>query len=231
MTLHRFFVPPDLMVGDRFALPESIARQVQAVLRLRDGERIVLLPGDGTEAVCRLEGGQCVVEERRPSAGEPKHRLTIVQALLKGDGLETVVRSATEVGVAEFQLVVTERCVVRDLPPRRVDRLRSVAREAAEQSERGVVPAVAEPTSLSRALAGHLGATLLFERHEADRLSAVPAPPALVIGPEGGFTEAELEDARAAGVRVAGLGARILRSRTVAAAAAAVVLSQTGDFA
>jgi 16S rRNA (uracil1498-N3)-methyltransferase len=231
MTLHRFFVPPDLMVGERFPLPESIARQVQAVLRLRDGERIVLLPGDGMETMCRLEGGQCVVEERRSSAGEPNHRLTIVQALLKGDGLETVVRSATEVGVCEFQLVVTERCVVRDLPPRRVDRLRAVAREAAEQSERGVVPAVADPTSLSRAMAGHAGATLLFERHEGERLSALPAPPALFIGPEGGFTRTELEEAEAAGVRVAGLGARILRSQTVTAAAAAVVLSQTGDFA
>ena len=70
----------------------------------------MLLPGDGAEAICRLEGGACVVEERRPAAGEPRHRLTVVQALLKGDALEQVVQHGTEVGVATFQLVVTERC-------------------------------------------------------------------------------------------------------------------------
>jgi 16S rRNA (uracil1498-N3)-methyltransferase len=225
MTLHRFFVDPDAMAGDRFALPASIERQVRAVLRLRDGDRLALLPGDGTEAVCRLEAGECVVEERRPAAGEPRHRLTVVQALLKGDALEQVVQHGTEVGVAAFQLVVTERCIVRDLPPRRLERLRTIAREAAEQSERGLVPEVAAPVSLADALTPE--SVLLFERHDGQRLGQLEPPSVVVIGPEGGFTPAEVRAAS----RVAGLGPRILRSETVAAAAAAVILSRTGDFA
>ena len=64
MTLHRFFVEPAEMAGDRFPLPAAIERQVRAVLRLRDGDRLVLLPNDGSEAICRLEGGACAVEER-----------------------------------------------------------------------------------------------------------------------------------------------------------------------
>ena len=64
MTLHRFFVEPAAMAGDSFPLPAAIERQVRAVLRLRDGDRLVLLPNDGAEAICRLEGGACVVEER-----------------------------------------------------------------------------------------------------------------------------------------------------------------------
>lgn len=230
MTLHRFFVDPDAMAGDRFALPAEIERQVRAVLRLRDGDRLVLLPGDGTEAICRLEAGECVVEERRTAAGEPGHRLTVVQALLKGDALEQVVQHATETGVAAFQLVVTERCIVRDLPERRLDRLRTIAREAAEQSERGIVPAVLAPVPLTDAVTP--GWVLLYERHDGVRLGQTETPPStVVIGPEGGFTPAEVDAAVDFGASVAGLGPRILRSETVAVAAAAVILSRSGDFA
>lgn len=229
MTLHRFFVAPDSATGDRFPVPAAIERQVRSVLRLRDGGRIVLLTGDGTESVCRLAGPDCVVEERRPSVGETWHRLTVVQALLKGDALESVVQHATELGVAEFRLVVTERCVARELSSRRLDRLRTIAREAAEQSERGRIPDVHDPVPLSASL--ERGSVLLLERHDARRLGELRPPEAVVIGPEGGFTPSEVDAARAAGAEVAGLGPRILRSETVAVAAAAAVLSRTGDFA
>ncbi len=229
MTLHRFFVPAESMAGDRFPLPAAIERQVRTVLRLRDGDRLVLLPGDGTEALCRLRDRDCVVEERGMAAGEPGHRLTVVQALLKGDGLEHVVRQATEVGVAAFQLAVTERSIVRDLAPRRLERLRAIAREAAEQSERGLVPDVLAPVPLGAAVTP--GSVLLFERHEGERLGHIPPVRTIVIGPEGGFSPAEVRSAVEAGATLAGLGPRILRSETVAAAAAAVVLSRTGDFA
>ncbi|MEP7082495.1 MAG: RsmE family RNA methyltransferase [Chloroflexota bacterium] len=229
MTVHRFFVAPTDAVGERFPLPASIERQVRAVLRLRDGERIVLLTGDGSEATCRLEHGECVVEERRASAGEPRHRLTVVQALLKGDALEEVVQHGTEVGVTTFRLVVTERSVARELSVRRLERLRAIAREAAEQSERGVIPEVHAPVPLREALIP--GSVLLLERHGARRLGELDAPTVVVIGPEGGFSPSEVEMATAAGVELAGLGPRILRSETVAVAAAAAILSRTGDFA
>jgi 16S rRNA (uracil1498-N3)-methyltransferase len=229
MTLHRFFVEPAVMSGDAFVLPSTIARQVRSVLRLGDGDRIVLLPGDGSEAICRLEAGRCVVEERRANAAEPRHRLTVVQALLKGDALEEVVQHATEIGVAGFRLVVTARCIARDISPRKLERLRAIAREAAEQSERGVVPVVDGPVGLPAAVTP--GSVLLHERHDGSRLSLLAAPGALIIGPEGGFTAGEVDAAVEVGARLAGLGPRILRSRTVAVAAAAVVLSGTGDFA
>ena len=229
MTLHRFFVPPEHADGDRFAVPASIERQVRSVLRLRDGDRIVLLIGDGSEMVCRLEADACVVEERRPAPGEPTHRLRVVQALLKGDALETAVQHGTELGVASFGLVVTERCVAREISDRRLQRLRAIAREAAEQSERGIVPAIDAPGPLRDALAP--GSVLLFERHGAARLGELEPPGVVIIGPEGGFSPAEVHAAEASGVRLAWLGPRILRSETVAAAAAAAILSRTGDFA
>lgn len=230
--MHRFFVDPAAMAGDAFAIPAGIERQVRSVLRLRDGDRIALLPGDGTEAICRLDGQTCVVEDRRHASGEPRHRLTVSQALLRGDALEEVVREGTEVGVAGFRLFVSERCVARSISAGRLDRLRAIAREAAEQSERGIVPPVEAPVPLGEMLAP--GAVVLFERHGGSRLGTLAAerPPAtIVIGPEGGFTPDEMNAAERAGAILAGLGPRILRSRTVAVAAAAVVLSRTGDFA
>jgi 16S rRNA (uracil1498-N3)-methyltransferase len=153
----------------------------------------------------------------------------VCQALLKGDGLEHVVREGTEIGVALFRLVVTERCVLRDVTPRRLERLRAITREAAEQSERGIVPPVEAPVALEAVLSP--ASVLLFERTDGVRLGQLPPAETVVIGPEGGFAPAEVEKAAGAGVVVAGLGPRILRSESVAPAAAAVILSRTGDFA
>ena len=229
MTVHRFFVPPEDVVGDRFRLPASIERQVLRVLRLRDGDRLVLLTGDGLAATCRLEGGECVVERRAAAGGEPSHRLTIAQALLKGDALEEVVQQGTELGVVAFRLVLAERCVVRELSERKLERLRAIARESAEQSERAVIPAVSGPVPMVAVLGA--GSVVLAERHDERRLRDLPPPDTVVIGPEGGFTESELATAHASGAALVGLGPRILRSRTVAAAVAAATLSRTGDFA
>jgi 16S rRNA (uracil1498-N3)-methyltransferase len=229
VTLHRFFVEPAEMVGERFPLPARIAHQVSRVLRLGDGDRLVLLDGHGEQATVRLEGGACVVEERGPAGGEPAYRLTVWQALLRGDHLEPVIRHGTEVGIAAFRLFVSERCVAREVSPRKLERLRAVAREAAEQSERGLVPEVAAPVTFADALAS--ASVLLLERSDGPRLSELEAAGSVVIGPEGGFTPDEVAAAGRAGLALAGLGPRILRSETVAVAAAAVILSRTGDFA
>jgi 16S rRNA (uracil1498-N3)-methyltransferase len=140
-----------------------------------------------------------------------------------------VVRQGTELGVASFRLVVTQRCVARELSARKLDRLRAIARESAEQAERAIVPVVDAPVDLEVVL--QPGTVLLAERHDGRRLRDLPPPETVIIGPEGGFATAELAAAEGAGVELVGLGPRILRSRTVAAAVAAAVLSRTGDFA
>ena len=230
--MHRFFVDPEEMAGERFPLPEPIAHQVTRVLRLREGEQLMLLDGRGDAVICRLEQRECLVESRGPAGGEPRHHLTVWQALLRGDHLEPVIRHGTEIGVARFRLLVTARCVARELSQTRLERLRAVAREAAEQSERGLVPPVDAPVAFEEALAAaNAGSVLLFEREGKTRLSEIKPPASLFIGPEGGFSAAEVAAAERQGVAIAGLGPRILRSESVAVAAAAAILSRTGDFA
>jgi 16S rRNA (uracil1498-N3)-methyltransferase len=230
--MHRFVVDAAATSGERFPLPATIAHQVLGVLRARDGDEVILLDGVGGSLTCRLEGGDCVVVERGAAGGEPKHRVRVWQALLKGDHLEPVIRHGTELGIAGFGLFVSERCVAREMSPRRLERLRSVAREAAEQSERGIVPPVDEPISFAEAIkAAEPGSVLLFERHDGKRLTELDPPPSVFIGPEGGFSPGEVAAAEQAGLAIAGLGPRILRSETVAVAVAAAILSRTGDFA
>lgn len=224
--MNRFFVPD--LSGERIPLPPAVAHQVSRVLRLRDGDEILLLDGSGQQARCRLVGEACEVIERGEAGGEPAHRLTVCQALIKGDRLDEVVRHGTEIGIARFRLIVTERCIARALSERRVERLRSIAREAAEQSERARVPSVDDPVPLEAVL--DPTSVLLFERHAGRRLSELEPPESLIIGPEGGFSTGEVAAAQARGVRLAGIGPRVLRSESVALAAAAVVLSRTGDF-
>jgi 16S rRNA (uracil1498-N3)-methyltransferase len=230
--IHRFFVDPGMITAERFAIPPTIAHHITRVLRLRDGEEVTLLDGHGGEVRCKLEGGDCVVLEHRVASGETIHRLTVWQALLKGDHLEPIIRHGTEIGIARFGLFVSERCVARDVSPRKLERLRAVAREGAEQSERGIVPAVDEPLMFAEALAAAApGSVLLFERHEGKRLTEMEPPSSVFIGPEGGFSPGEVAAAERAGLAIAGLGSRILRSETVAVAVAAAILSRTGDFA
>lgn len=230
--MHRFFVEPADLAGERFTLPPTVAHQVVRVLRLRDGEEITLLDGLGSQVRCRLDGGDCVVLARGAAGGEPSHQLTVWQALLKGDHVEPVIRHGTELGIARFALFVSDRCVVREVGARRLERLRAVAREAAEQSERGIVPPVDAPIPFAEALqAAAPGSVLLFERHEGKGLTEMEPPSSVFIGPEGGFSPAEVDAAERAGLAIAGLGPRILRSETVAVAVAAAILSRTGDFA
>jgi len=230
--MHRFVVDSMATQGERFPLPGAIAHQVTRVLRLHEGDEIKLVDGVGGEVRCRLDGGDCVVMERGAAGGEPNHQLTVCQALLKGERLEQVVQHGTELGIARFVLFVSERCIARDVSPRKLERLRAVAREAAEQSERGIVPPVDAPITFAEALnAAAAGSVLLYERHEGKRLTEMDPPPSVFIGPEGGFSADEVAAAERAGLAIATLGPRILRSETVAVAVAAAILSRTGDFA
>ena len=86
MTVHRFFVPPGEITGARFPIPGPIEHQVRRVLRLRDGDEVVLLPGDGTEVACRIEAADCVVTERRTSRAKVRPWPVERRAMAQGDG-------------------------------------------------------------------------------------------------------------------------------------------------
>jgi 16S rRNA (uracil1498-N3)-methyltransferase len=246
VTLHRFFVPPESLVGDRVSLPADLVHQVARVLRLRAGDQILVLDDHGREQLVRLDQVDARAVrgtslETRTSRAEPGLRLTLYQALLPREKLEHVLQKGTEVGIAAFVPVATARSLadkdsVSDVKLRR---WRTVVREAAEQSERGRLPQVMPALSFSEALAEArtAGPLLLAWEREAQRGPSVALETlsragrgSLFVGPEGGFTASEIEQAREAGALVIGLGPRILRAETCGPLLAALALYGAGEM-
>ena len=238
MTLHRFFVDPQAVAGERAVLHGDQARQIAGVLRLAPGHRVVLLDA-GDEVEIRLD--RVTVAEvsgtvlaRRPAPAEPRINLTLALPLLRGDRSEEVVEAVTQLGVTRIVPFTSERSVVRDLSLQKRERWERIARESAETARRGRVPLIAPPVTWS-ALFDGLEAPVLVaweEEREAQLVRAfaraVPAL-SLVIGPEGGIAPDEIALARGRGARTVSLGVRNLRSETAAIAAVALVLALSGS--
>lgn len=242
--MNRFFVEPAVVAGPEVRLDGDIAHQLGRVLRLEAGDRILLLDGLGAEYEVELTAvlrhgkgdtatGQTV--EKRPAPNEPRLQVTLYQALLKGEKFDVVLQKGTEVGVSRFVPILTERCVGQAARP---DRWKKIIREAAEQSRRGKLPGLVErPLKLAEALdrIKSAGQTAFMAWEEEQVLSFHQLPTGLtelgiLIGPEGGFSQREAEQAQAAGAQTVSLGKRILRAETAGPIAAALALYQSGDM-
>lgn len=231
MRLHRFIVDGvDLSTAQVVLADFETTNQIRNVLRLGAGDRFVVCDGKGSEATAQVVSAEKTVVadllDRRAVASESAARVTLYCAVLKRENFELVVQKATECGVAAVVPIVSARTVKLGL---RIDRLRKIAREAAEQSGRGVVPEVAEPMPLGEAIvhATDNGANVVLEIG-APPFSSTSSPSSatgLFVGPEGGWDDAEVEQLRAAGYHVAGLGPRVLRAETAAIVATFIMTS------
>ena len=221
-------------------------RHLARVLRLVPGDVVFATDGAGREFRVRVEAlgpeASGTVLASAVRAVESPLAVTLLQGVPKGDKMETIVRACTELGVARIRPVLTERTIVRLEPSRwreRARRWQRVAREAAKQCGRAVVPDVDVPVPLAEALDGDHGdlGLCLWEAaiaSLAEALEACAAPPrslTVVVGPEGGLARAEVDAARARGFALIGIGPRILRTETAAPALLAVVQSRYGDLA
>jgi 16S rRNA (uracil1498-N3)-methyltransferase len=222
-----------LAAGERELDPKTL-HYLRDVLRLRSGEVFVAFDAEAQlESDARLAetGAHCVLGEPRPAARVATSGITLVQALGKGDKTEQVVRSATALGVAELHLVETARSVARagERSDSKRARLESIALDAARQSLRGDVPQITGPHSFERELsiwperAGLKLCLLPGARetvHTLTRGWTKGSPIALLVGPEGGFTDEEVARAEQAGLLrteiagIAALGALVLLGDT-----------------
>ena len=237
---HRFFVPPECVSGDRIIFTEDQRKQIRNVLRLRPGEIVYTLDDSGHEfmtEIQELDGEKAVgrvMEIRRP-ATEPKTRVTLMQAMPKGDKLDLILQKCTEIGVSEFLIIETERTLVR-MPPEKMrtrqDRWRAIVREAAEQSGRTRLPAVQGVLAFHEAVARAAGSPAVIaweEERSICFLTALhnlgdPDRVAVLIGPEGGFTSVEVDQARESGIIPVSLGPRTLRTETAAIVSSALAI-------
>ena len=202
-------------------LPEGEARHVLKVLRGRDGDPLEVVDADGRLFLAELGPG----DEARVLEvleGYEEVGLSLYQAVPKGGRMDLVVEKATEVGATRIVPLLTKRGLVRP-GDAKVGRWRRVAEAAARQSLRMVVPEVTQPVSFSEAVreAGGEGVLLHNEPDLAPLEALVSAPASLFVGPEGGWSEEELQAAEEAGLALAQLGPYRLRSETAGVVAAA----------
>lgn len=217
------------------------AHHAVVVRRTRVGERIVLADGRGTAAVCTVtaatKGRLAARVEECTTAPEPLPRVTAVQAVPKGDRGELAVSMLTEVGAALVVPWAAERCVATWRGERAAkgrSKWEATARESAKQARRAWFPEVA-PLATTAGVADLVGnADLAIVLHEAPGGTALAdldlddvRDLVVVIGPEGGITDAELARLTAAGARTVRLGAEVLRTSTAGVAAVAALLSRT----
>lgn len=199
--------------------------------RLRRGDAVVLIDGSGREAVGRVtglagkgRGLDVAVESVTEAMRDPAPEITLAVAAVRAERLAWVAEKATELGVARLVIVASERTQrfrAGDAVARRLER---VVREAAKQSERARWPAIDGPIPLvdylRREAARHR--FVLDSRGETFPAALAPAPAALLVGPEGGWSEADLGAALSAGWIVASLAAGLLRAETAAVSALAL---------
>jgi 16S rRNA (uracil1498-N3)-methyltransferase len=234
-SLPRLFVEETLSEGLTLALEGPQAHYLGAVMRLRAGDRVKLFDDRTGEWLAELvEGGKrkailAVCGKLRERETVPD--LWLLFAPIKRGRIDWLVEKATELGVARLVPILTRRTIVDRL---NVARLRAHAVEAAEQCERTALPELAEPEKLEAVLrAWPAGRALLFADEQGGEpiAGAASAPVAILIGPEGGFTDEERAAIRAIPVaRAVSLGPRILRADTAALAAIATWMSAAGDW-
>ena len=241
MAVPRFFEPGPLPETGEHPLGSATANHV-AVRRLAPGSDIVLFDGRGGEYRAELIAAarrdvRVRILEHRHTERESRLDITLLQAVSKGDRMDYAIQKAVELGARRIVPVLTERTVVRLTPERaakRAEHWRGVAISACEQCGRNRLPEIASPLLLSSAVATiQAGLKLALDPTSENTLRALEPPDggiALLIGPEGGFTDSEVGQASAAGYLRLRFGPRVLRTETAGPAALAAIQTLWGDL-
>lgn len=235
--MRRFFAENLDTAGDRVVISGGEAKHIRNVLRMKAGDEVLLINGEGTECLSRIisitdEAVELVITERRVCSADPEIAVSLFQCLPKQGKMELIIQKCVELGVSEIIPTVSRRCVVKlDGKDNKLVRWNKVSQEASKQCGRASVPKVASPVSMERIDLSPFDIALIAYENE-DRLTlkqALKDNPsaksiALMIGPEGGFEHVEVESILERGGMAVSLGRRILRTETAGMAALAQIM-------
>lgn len=247
--MRRFFTEPE-NIKDGFAEIIEDASHITRVLRMNEGDEILVFDGTGYEYKARLTAldkdvcrAEILSEEK--SQFEPEVKVTIYQGIPKSDKMDRIIQKSVELGVTSIVPVAMDRCVSKldggKKEAEKIKRWNKVAIEAAKQCGRGILPEVEPPLTFAKAIErlkqeelaimpyevlGHNGEASLRKT-----LQDIPAKKiGVIIGPEGGFADSEAEKAINAGVKLVGLGRRILRTETVSSAVLSIIMYENNEM-
>ena len=245
--MHRFFVPQ--LYAEEMYIEGVDARHISKVLRMQPGDKLQIVSDDGVSAMAEITAiaservsVRCL--EKLAESHEPRVRLVLAQGLAKGEKMDFIIQKAVEMGAYSAIPAAMEHSVVRldgAKAAKKVERWQKIAESAAKQSKRDIIPQVQPVQSMAEMLASGDYETKIIAYECEDRLSLKAALKAaeaaggikellLIIGPEGGISEGELELARQAGAVPVSLGRRILRAETAGLVAISAIFYETGDL-
>ena len=227
MKLHRFFVEEKIPeVGEFSVTNETLLNQWRNVLRMEEGSNVLLFSGDGSESLCafvsltKKNALLKVIETKKGLV--PTREVTLYMALIKKDNFELVLEKATELGVSHIVPVQADRSEKKGV---NYERAEKILREASEQSGRATVPTISEIISAEKIPEGvivfdprgQISARDYFAKNST-------APVSLFVGPEGGFTDAEIDSFHVRNIPIVSTGTQILRAETAAIVALTLAL-------
>ena len=232
--MNRFYIEAELNTGNTIELTESVFHHWVRVLRAKEQEQAIFFNGKGGEYRVTLteinkKNAFVSVDHFEPADRTPPFKVVLGQVMSKGDRMDYAIQKATELGVTTIQLLTSERCEMRlkyDRDQKKIDHWQSVAIAACEQCGMNIVPKILAPLRLEDWLDSELPATKLVlapNKDQVDVLNNVSKDLALLIGPEGGLSEAEINAANAAGFENWCIGSRVLRTETAPVVALAIL--------
>ncbi len=246
--MRRFFTDPS-NISEGIARIYEDASHITKVLRMKEGDEIIVFDGSGFEHIARLEKinqNECCAKilKSLKSEAEPEICVSVFQGIPKSGKMETIIQKVVELGASEIIPVEMDRCVVRLDKKGKTDKTKrwgKVAVEASKQCGRGILPQVLEPVTFDTALgmmqkldlalmpyeilghSGEKGLKSLLKEFDGKSVG-------ILIGPEGGFSDGEAQRAKEKGINLIGLGKRILRTETVASAVVSIIMYEKDEI-
>jgi 16S rRNA (uracil1498-N3)-methyltransferase len=249
--MNRFFIDKQNIVEDVQQVvidDQDDVKHIVKVLRLQQGDEVEICDGENTEyvaAISSLDNKSIRLNIMKKWTGrtEAPIEITLFQGIPKSTKMDMIIQKCTELGIKRIVPMITERTIVQlkdqKSEEKKIERWQKIADEAAKQSKRGVIPKILPPLALSEAIKASKEfdlAVIPYEREEGLGLKGIlgqqtnTVKVGIYIGPEGGFGEKEIEEAKNAGVIPVSLGPRILRTETAGFVALSILMYELGDL-
>ena len=242
-SMHRFFVPVNAFGESTVCITNEDVAHITKVLRLKNGDSVIVCDGNKNDYLCTVSQIEqdavfLNIENSFPNEAESETFITLYQGLPKSDKMDFIIQKCVELGVGRIVPVETARCVakIKDGDKKQI-RWQKISEEAAKQCGRGIIPEIGSVCSFREAIKNEHGLKIMpYECEKEGNLSAIVenikkgTDIAIYIGPEGGFEQAEADNAAACGVKIATLGKRILRCETAGLATVSAIMYALGEW-
>lgn len=242
--MSRFFIPRENISENQIAVTGDDTIHITKVLRLKKGDVITCCDGQGFDYEAKIAELSkmsviCDILRKTKSDTEPNIKVTLIQGIPKAAKMDYIIQKTTELGISEIFPCELNRCVAKLDGEKKTERWQKIAKEAAQQSGRGIVPAIHQKIDLNEAVSILKNADISFVAYECEEktviktvLNAKEAPKsvAFMIGAEGGFDKSEIEFLKENGIMLVSLGKRILRTETAGEAVLSMIMYEIGDI-